>query len=69
MGKPKQSNTHCQILLTAQKEKDLEEMVLETQVDIHRLEREQGILDNTKSREGKETIEMEIQKDLKRDIH
>ena len=56
-------------LNSSDSEEDLEEMVLETQVDILRLEREQDILDNTRRREGKETIGMEIQKDLKRDIH
>ena len=44
-------------------------MVLETQVDILRLEKEQDILDDARRREGKQTMDMEIQKDLKRDIH
>ena len=44
-------------------------MVLETQVDNLRLEKEQDLLDDARRREGKQTMDMEIQKDLKRDIH
>ena len=38
-------------------------------MDILRLEGEQDILNETRRRGGKETMDMEIQKDLKRDIH
>ena len=54
---------------SSKSEEELEEMVLETQVDNLRLEREQDILDDTRRRDGKESVDMEIQKDLKRDIH
>ena len=52
---------HTIILLTVQNQRNLDEMVLETQADILRLE--------TRRREGKEKVDMEIQKDIKRDIH